>query len=80
MGNLLPLPGGVGGSEGGMVGAFAASGVDAGLALVAVVSYQVMSTYLPGLPGIAAYLDLRRRMRAWDPQPARPAEPESAPA
>ena len=78
MGNLLPLPGGVGGSEGGMVGAFAASGVEAGLALVAVVSYQVMSTYLPGLPGIAAYLDLRRRMRTWDPAPAEPAPPESA--
>ena len=30
MGNLLPIPGGVGGTEGGMVGAFAASGVDAG--------------------------------------------------
>jgi uncharacterized membrane protein YbhN (UPF0104 family) len=76
MGNLLPLPGGVGGAEGGMVGAFAASGVDAGLALVAVVSYQVMSTYLPGVPGIAAYLDLRRRMRTWS---AAEPEPELVP-
>jgi uncharacterized protein (TIRG00374 family) len=66
MGNLLPLPGGVGGTEGGMVGAFAASGVDAGLALIAVVSYQVISTYLPALPGLRSYLDLRRRMRTWD--------------
>jgi uncharacterized protein (TIRG00374 family) len=66
MGNLLPLPGGVGGAEGGMVGAFAASGVDAGLALLAVVSYQLISTYLPALPGLASYLDLRRRMRSWD--------------
>ena len=65
MGNLLPLPGGVGGAEGGMVGAFAASGVDAGLALLAVVSYQLISTYLPALPGLASYLDLRRRMRSW---------------
>jgi uncharacterized protein (TIRG00374 family) len=65
MGNLLPLPGGVGGTEGGMVGAFAASGVDAGLALLAVVSYQLISTYLPALPGLASYLDLRRRMRSW---------------
>jgi len=67
MGNLLPLPGGVGGAEGGMVGAFAASGVDAGLALLAVVSYQAVSTYLPGLPGLASYVDLRRRMKAWQP-------------
>jgi uncharacterized protein (TIRG00374 family) len=69
LGNLLPLPGGVGGAEGGMVGAFAASGVDAGLALLAVVSYQLISTYLPALPGLGAYLDLRRRMRHWDPDP-----------
>lgn len=69
MGNLLPLPGGVGGTEGGMLGAFAASGVDAGLALLAVVSYQAISTYLPGLPGLGSYVDLRRRMKAWDAEP-----------
>jgi uncharacterized membrane protein YbhN (UPF0104 family) len=67
MGNLLPLPGGVGGTEGGMVGALAASGVDAGLSLLAVVSYQLISTYLPALPGIAAYVGLRRRMKSWPP-------------
>jgi len=66
LGNLLPLPGGVGGTEGGMVGAFAASGVDAGLALLAVVSYQLVSTYLPALPGLLSYVGLRRRMRRWD--------------
>lgn len=66
MGNLLPLPGGVGGTEGGMVAAFAACGVNAGLALVAVIAYRVISTYLPGIPGLASYLDLRRRMRGWD--------------
>ncbi len=70
LGNLLPLPGGVGGTEGGMLGAFAASGVDAGLALLAVVSYQVISTYLPALPGLIAYVDLRRRMKTWGPEPA----------
>ena len=69
MGNLLPLPGGVGGTEGGMVGAFAASGVDAGLALVAVVAYQLLSTYLPAVPGLASYADLRRRMRSWQAAP-----------
>ena len=66
LGNLLPLPGGVGGTEGGMLGAFAASGVDAGLALLAIVSYQVISTYLPAVPGLFAYLGLRRRMKTWD--------------
>lgn len=66
LGNLLPVPGGVGGSEGGMVGALVASGTGAELALVAVVSYQVISTYLPALPGLGAYLGLRRRMKGWD--------------
>ncbi len=70
-GNLLPLPGGVGGTEGGMLGAFVACGVDAGLALLAVLTYQVISTYLPALPGLGAYLSLRRRMRGW-PEPDRP--------
>ena len=69
MGNLLPIPGGVGGTEGGMVGAFAASGVDAGLALVAVVAYQLISTYLPALPGLLSYIDLRRRMKTWEAAP-----------
>lgn len=65
LGNLLPLPGGVGGTEGGMVGAFAASGVDAGFALLAVIAYQLISTYLPAVPGLGAYVGLRRRMRDW---------------
>lgn len=69
MGNLLPLPGGVGGAEGGMIGAFAASGVNAGLALVAVVSYQMISTYLPAIPGLLSYAGLRRRMKVWDAEP-----------
>lgn len=75
LGNLLPLPGGVGGTEGGMVGAFAASGVDAGFALLAVIGYQLISTYLPALPGIGAYVSLRRRMRGWT---AAADEPEDA--
>ena len=68
LGNLLPLPGGVGGTEGGMLGAFAASGVDPGLALLAIVSYQVISTYLPALPGLFAYVGLRRKMKTWGPE------------
>jgi uncharacterized membrane protein YbhN (UPF0104 family) len=65
LGNLLPLPGGVGGTEGGMTGAFVACHVSLELTLVSVVTYQVISSYLPALPGLPAYASLRRRMRAW---------------
>jgi hypothetical protein len=75
LGNLLPLPGGVGGTEGGMTGAFVACGVSLELTLVSVVTYQVISSYLPAIPGMPAYAALRRRMRSWgEPEP----EPEPA--
>lgn len=77
LGNLLPLPGGIGGTEGGMTGAFVACGVSLELTLVAVVTYQVISTYLPAVPGLPAYAALRRRMRTWDGNAAT-AEPEAA--
>ena len=51
LGNLLPLPGGVGGVEGGMVGAAAAFDMDAGVALVAVLAYRAISVWLPAPPG-----------------------------
>ena len=47
LGNLLPIPGGVGGVEGGMIGAFAAFGVDAGLAVVAVLVFRAFTFWLP---------------------------------
>jgi uncharacterized membrane protein YbhN (UPF0104 family) len=75
LGNLLPLPGGVGGTEGGMTGAFVACHVSLELTIVAVVTYQLISSYLPALPGLPAYASLRRRMRGWGG--AQP-EPEAA--
>jgi uncharacterized membrane protein YbhN (UPF0104 family) len=65
LGNLLPLPGGLGGVEGGMIGAFAAFGVDFNLALLAVLSYRAISFWLPTLPGAVAYLQLRRTVARW---------------
>ena len=51
LGNLLPLPGGLGGVEGGMIGAFAAFGVNFNLAVLAVLAYRAISFWLPTLPG-----------------------------
>ena len=63
---LLPLPGGVGGVEAGMVGVFIAFGVPAGQAVVGVLAYRAISFWLPTLPGVAGYLGLRRTVRGWE--------------
>jgi uncharacterized protein (TIRG00374 family) len=65
LGNLLPLPGGLGGVEGGMIGAFAAFGVDVNLAVIAVLSYRAISFWLPTIPGAIAYFQLRRTVARW---------------
>jgi uncharacterized membrane protein YbhN (UPF0104 family) len=65
LGNLLPLPGGVGGVEGGMIGAFAAFGVELNLAVLAVLAYRAISFWLPTLPGAIAYFQLRRTVGRW---------------
>lgn len=65
LGNLLPLPGGVGGVDGGMIGAFIAFGVPSGLTVVSVLTYRAFAFWLPTLPGIAAYFQLRRTVARW---------------
>jgi len=65
LGNVLPLPGGIGGVEGAMVGAFAGFGVDVGLALVAVLTYRAFAFWLPTIPGAIAYLQLRKTVQRW---------------
>jgi hypothetical protein len=70
--NTLPLPGGVGGVEGGMVGALAAFGVDPGLALIAVLAYRGFAFWLPIVPGVVSYLTLRRTVARWEAEDALP--------
>jgi uncharacterized protein (TIRG00374 family) len=65
LGNLLPLPGGIGGVDGGMIGAFAAFNVDTGLAVVAVLAYRAFTFWLPTVPGVIAYLQLRKTVERW---------------
>jgi uncharacterized protein (TIRG00374 family) len=65
LGNLLPLPGGLGGVEGGMIGAFAAFGVELNQAVLAVLAYRAISFWLPTPLGVVAYLQLRRRVSHW---------------
>jgi uncharacterized protein (TIRG00374 family) len=65
LGNLLPMPGGVGGVEGGMIGALVAFDVDAGLAVVAVLAFRAFTFWLPLIPGVIAYFQLRRTVDRW---------------
>jgi uncharacterized membrane protein YbhN (UPF0104 family) len=66
LGNLLPLPGGIGGVDGGMIAALIAFGVDDGQAIVAVLSYRVFAFWLPTVPGAIAYVQLVRTVRGWN--------------
>lgn len=69
LGNLLPLPGGIGGVDGGMIGACLAFGVPSSLALVSVLTYRAFAFWLPTVPGIVAYFQLRRTVARWKAEP-----------
>jgi uncharacterized membrane protein YbhN (UPF0104 family) len=64
--NTLPLPGGIGGVEGGMIGALVAFGVDPALALIAVLAYRAFAFWLPIVPGAIAFVTLRRTVARWE--------------
>jgi uncharacterized protein (TIRG00374 family) len=64
--NLLPLPGGIGGVDGGMIGALVAFGVGGSLALIAVLVYRLLAFWLPSIPGAIAYFQLRRTVNRWE--------------
>lgn len=78
--NLLPLPGGVGGVDGGMIGAFVAFGGESrDTIVVAVLTYRLFAFYLPTLPGALAYLQLRKTVARWrEERPARRAASATA--
>jgi uncharacterized protein (TIRG00374 family) len=69
VGNTLPLPGGIGGVDGGMIGAFTAFGVNVEVSVVAVLAYRGFAFWLPTLPGAVAYLQLRRTVNRWRSEP-----------
>ena len=73
--NVLPAPGGVGGVEAGMIGAFLAFGVERHLAVLAVLAYRTISFWLPTIPGAIAYLHLRRQFDDADDQRSQPDVP-----
>jgi uncharacterized protein (TIRG00374 family) len=62
LGNLIPLPGGIGGTEGALVGVFALYGVNVSDAVAAVFLYRLFQLAIPALLGAPAFVMLRRRL------------------
>ena len=58
----LPIPGGIGAVDGGLVGALALYGVDLVPATAAVLLYRVIALLLPAVLGSIAFLLLRRQL------------------
>ena len=69
LGNLVPLPGGIGGTEGALIAVFALYGVDLTEATAAVLLYRLFQLTIPALLGVPAFVMLRRRLMRAD-QPA----------
>jgi uncharacterized membrane protein YbhN (UPF0104 family) len=68
LGNLVPIPGGIGAVDLGLVGMLAAYGAPLSTAAAAVLVYRAISLWVPTLIGTVAYVLLRGNLR-------RPIEP-----
>jgi uncharacterized protein (TIRG00374 family) len=77
LGNLIPVPGGIGGTEGALVGIFALFHVNVPLAAAAVLIYRFFQLVIPALLGAPAFVMLRRRLIRED-QPAMVCAPLAA--
>ncbi|MBN1528916.1 MAG: flippase-like domain-containing protein [Thermoleophilaceae bacterium] len=66
LGGLLPLPGGLGGIDGGLIGTLIVYGIPAAPVAAAVLAYRVILFWLPLLLGAVAFISLRRGLN--DPE------------
>jgi uncharacterized membrane protein YbhN (UPF0104 family) len=62
LGGLVPLPGGVGGTDGGLILAFSLLGTPVGIAAAAVIGYRAFQLGVPAILGIAAFGQLSRNL------------------
>jgi uncharacterized protein (TIRG00374 family) len=70
--NLLPLPGGVGGVDAGMVGAFVLFGYPDNAVFPAVFVFRLITFWLPIVPGVVAFIQLRRTVKRWEERTSPP--------
>jgi uncharacterized membrane protein YbhN (UPF0104 family) len=66
VGALLPTPGGLGGTEGGLIGMFVLYGALAAPTTAAVLAYRVFQLGVPAFFGLIAFARIRRRLRDAD--------------
>jgi uncharacterized protein (TIRG00374 family) len=66
LGNLIPLPGGIGGTEGALIGMFALYGVNVAEATAAVLIYRLFQLLVPAMLGTPAFFLLRRKLARSD--------------
>jgi uncharacterized membrane protein YbhN (UPF0104 family) len=64
LGGLVPLPGGVGGTDGGLVAALALYGTPLATATAAVLAYRAFQLGLPAITGTIAFARLRHTLAA----------------
>jgi uncharacterized membrane protein YbhN (UPF0104 family) len=76
---LVPLPGGLGGMEGGVLGALALTGTHPATALTAVIVYRVAGYWAPGAAGAVTAAVLTRHHPAQAARPVTPLRPPPAP-
>ena len=63
LGGLIPIPGGIGGVDGGLIGTLVLYGVSATSAAVAVLAYRALVLWLPVMIGAPSLASLRRRLK-----------------
>jgi uncharacterized protein (TIRG00374 family) len=62
LGGLLPIPGGIGGIDGGLLGTLVVYGAPAAATAAAVLAYRLIVFWLPLVVGGAAFVSLRRAL------------------
>jgi uncharacterized protein (TIRG00374 family) len=71
--NLAPSPaGGVGTLDAGLIGAFLLFDIPSTTVFPAVLTFRIIGFWLPILPGLLAYVQLRRRVNTWQDDNDRP--------
>jgi uncharacterized protein (TIRG00374 family) len=69
--NLLPsAAGGVGSIDAGMIGSFVLFGFGGSVVFPAILTFRAIFFWLPILPGVIAYFQLRRTVAGWDAERA----------